>query len=154
MASNSQGDLYHRIFEVCILFSVREWKTELPPRLNAHGYIENSNKTLMEAKRSIKEVISAGKPVLIDFFTTQCEPCERIKPVVEQLGSRLDTGTTVIGIDVDKNRGVAQAYHVEGVPTIILFQQGEIIWRQSGFAGANQLTSVVSRLLTNKKIVV
>lgn len=108
----------------------------------------------MEAKRSINEVISAGKPVLIDFFTAQCEPCDRIKPVVEQLGSRLDTGTTVIGIDVDKNPGVAQAYHVGGVPTLILFHQGKILWRQSGFAGADQLTSVVSRLLMNEKIVV
>lgn len=151
MSSDSGGDLYHRIFEVCIMFSVRAWKTELPPRLNVHGYIENSNKTLMEAKRSINEVISAGKPVLIDFFTTKCEPCDRVKPVVEQLGS-LDTDTMVIGINVDKNPGVAQAYHVEVVPTLILFQQGEILWRQAGFTGADQLTSVVRRLLAKEKL--
>lgn len=104
----------------------------------------------MKAKRSINEVISAGKPVLIDFFGTQCEPCDSIHPVVGQLASRLDTDTTVIEINVDKNPGVAQAYHVEGMPTRILFRHGQILWQESGFARAVQLASVVNRLSVNR----
>lgn len=92
---------------------------------------------------SFSELIQSNKPVLVDFFATWCGPCKTMAPILDSVKKEVGEDATIIKIDVDKNPGVATAYQVQGVPTLILFKQGRIVWRQSGVMPAKQLEEVI-----------
>lgn len=91
-----------------------------------------------------KEIIQQDKPVLVDFFATWCGPCKMMTPILEDFKRRVGDEVTVIKVDVDKNPQAAAQYQVQGVPTLILFKNGKVIWRQSGVVPAKDLEQAVN----------
>ena len=92
---------------------------------------------------TFQELIEDEKPLLVDFFATWCGPCRMMAPELEKLKQLVGDTVRIIKIDVDKNQQAAMAYRVSGVPTLILFQKGEILWRQSGAMTAKQLSEII-----------
>jgi thioredoxin 1 len=85
-------------------------------------------------------IIKGDKPVLVDFFATWCGPCKMMQPILEQVSSQLGDQVRIVKIDVDRNQQLAAQLQVSSVPTLAIFKNGEIVWRQPGVQPAHVLS--------------
>ncbi|MBK8601346.1 MAG: thioredoxin [Flavobacterium sp.] len=88
-------------------------------------------------------LIKSEKPILVDFFATWCGPCQALAPVLKQVKDQLGDQIKIVKIDVDKNQNIASQWQVRGVPTMILYQNGKQLWRQSGVLSKEQILNVI-----------
>lgn len=94
-------------------------------------------------KSSFNDIINNDKPVLVDFFADWCGPCKMLAPILKDVKAELGEGVKIVKIDVDRNQELAAKYQVRGVPTMILFKNGQQLWRQSGVLQKHQITEVI-----------
>ena len=96
---------------------------------------------------TFNDVISGSRLVLVDFYATWCQPCRMMHPVLEQIKEVLGDRVRILKMDVDRHTAVAGRYGVRSVPTLMLFRDGEALWRQSGALSKTELLTVMDPFL-------
>lgn len=89
------------------------------------------------------KLINEDKPTLVDFFATWCGPCKMQAPILEQVKKNVGDKANIIKVDIDKNEDLARKYNVQSIPTLIMFKNGEAVWRAVGLQQADILESKV-----------
>ncbi len=89
------------------------------------------------------DIINGNQLTLVDFFATWCGPCKQMHPVLEQLKASEGEKLRIIKLDVDKNEALASTYRIQSVPTLMLFRNGELLWRQSGAMSLSDLKALL-----------
>ena len=97
----------------------------------------------VDGQTHLDDIVAEHDVVLVDFYADWCGPCQMLEPVVETIAA--ETDATVAKVDVDANQPLAQAYGVRGVPTLVLFADGEQVEELVGVQGEDQLRSLVAR---------
>ena len=96
-------------------------------------------------KGNFNQLINGDKPVLIDFHAEWCGPCKMQSPVIKELAKEVNNKVRFIKIDVDKNKEIASRYQVRGVPTLAIFKDGKVVWKESGFKTKQQLLNIINQ---------
>lgn len=95
--------------------------------------------------QAFQEIINSERPVLIDFFATWCQPCKVQSSVLNTVKENIGTAARIIKVDVDQYPALANQYGVRGVPTLTIFKQGEMLWKESGVHDVNTLTQLLKQ---------
>jgi len=104
--------------------------------------------TTQEKRETFSEIVNSGKVVLVDFSAEWCGPCQMMKPILQELNGMVDDRVRIIKVDVDRNPMVSNTFQIRGVPTLMIFKDGDIKWRQSGVQSAQQLKQIIDTFTT------
>lgn len=98
---------------------------------------------------NFESIINSNTPVLVDFFAEWCGPCKAQSPILKEIASELGEKVKVIKIDVDKNPEIAMKFHIQEVPTLMVFKNGRQMFRQSGMMTKPQIYNVLINSSSN-----
>ncbi|SDL03904.1 Thioredoxin [Sphingobacterium mizutaii] len=93
---------------------------------------------------SFNDILQKNSLVLIDFSAAWCGPCQMLAPILKEVKDEMGEKLSIIKIDIDKNQAVASKFHVQGVPTLILYKDGNQVWRQSGLQPKHELLKIIN----------
>ncbi|MGV7107819.1 thioredoxin [Flavobacterium sp. U410] len=99
----------------------------------------------MNAK--FNEIIGQKQLVLVDFFADWCGPCKMMSPILQEVKSIVKEEVKIIKVNVDQHQDLASEFMVRGVPTLMLFRDGKMLWRQSGVLATNDLVGIIRQHL-------
>ncbi|CAL1518044.1 thioredoxin [Chitinophaga sp. MM2321] len=99
---------------------------------------------------NLQAILQSGTPVLIDCFATWCGPCKMVPPILKEVKDKLGEGIRIIKIDIDKNQPLAAQWQISSVPTLLLFRDGKLLWRQSGVVPAHQLIPLLNTYIAQQ----
>jgi len=102
-------------------------------------------------KETFGDIIGGDKLVLIDFTAEWCGPCKLMKPILEELRQRMGDKIRILKIDIDRSPVVSDAFNIHSVPTLMLIQNKNILWRQSGVMQTVQLEKIINQFLVTSK---
>jgi thioredoxin 1 len=94
----------------------------------------------------------SGKPVLVDFYADWCAPCQWLEPILTQVEALLEGRIEVLKINTEEHPLVASQFHIQSVPTLVLFCKGEVKWRMSGFLFAPELVKILEEHLRDEEV--
>lgn len=93
---------------------------------------------------NFNSIINSDKPVLVDFYADWCGPCKIMAPILKDVKQQVGDNVAIIKIDVDRNQNAAAAYQIRSIPTLMLFKQGKILWKQAGVVQKEELLRLLS----------
>ena len=93
------------------------------------------------------DVLHAGSPVLVDFWAEWCGPCKQIAPALDELSDKLGGRVTVAKVNIDENPQTPMKYGVRGIPTLILFKNGQVAATKIGALPKTKLAEWVESVL-------
>ena len=96
---------------------------------------------------NFNEIINSDKPTLVDFYENWCGPCKMMTPIIEETKTKLGDKATVLKVNVDENKEVSIKYGIRSIPTLVLFQNGKPVWRQSGVVQSSKLVEEVEKMV-------
>ncbi|MCS6991288.1 MAG: thioredoxin [Chitinophagales bacterium] len=97
--------------------------------------------------QTFSEIIRGDQLTLVDFYAEWCGPCKLMKPILEDLKQRIGDKARILKVDIDQSPLVASAYHIQAVPTLMLFRNGQVLWRHSGVLPAAKLEQVIGQFI-------
>ncbi len=103
--------------------------------------------TTNNKNETFAEIIKGSTPVLVDFFAEWCGPCKIMKPILEQLHQRMGDSVRILKVDIDKSPAAAASFNVQSVPTLLVFKNGKVCWRNSGVLQAAQLETIIKQYI-------
>ena len=93
------------------------------------------------------ELIKSSKPTLVDLYADWCGPCKVLSPIIEDVKKDLGEGATVLKVNIDNNVDVARMYQIRSIPTLMVFKEGEIVWRQNGVPQKEMIVESVKKFI-------
>ena len=96
---------------------------------------------------AFKDIVTSKTPTLIDFYADWCAPCKMMPPILKEVREKLGDSIRILKIDVDKNSELSSKLQIQGVPTLAIFKEGKMLWRQSGVIPAHQLVPLIKKCL-------
>ena len=91
------------------------------------------------------EVITKGKPIIVDFWAEWCGPCKQIGPILEDISDEYQDKITIGKLDVDDNPEIASKYQIRGIPTMMLFNNGKLVDTKVGMSSKNDLLEWIDK---------
>ena len=92
---------------------------------------------------SFSEIINSSTPTLVDFYADWCGPCKTMAPMLENLKQKIGDQAKIIKINVDKNEKLSAVYNIRSIPTLLLFKEGKVVWRESGVVPVQMLEETI-----------
>ncbi len=99
---------------------------------------------------TFQDIIQGDTPVLVDFTAEWCQPCQLMKPILKELHEKMGNEIRIIKVDIDQSPSASSFYNVTSVPTLMLFQKGNILWRQPGVIPAVSLQKIITQFISQR----